>query len=328
MFDFETFLGLNYTEIGARYKYNPDRLIAELQRNNLLVVDPFCHCGQQMNSGQLSRSIDNHKGWRCPHRPCRNNHGLRKESFFEQSKLQLWQIMSLVHSWCQSAGSSRGLSYDHVMDEASIRGKATVVDWMQFCRDVAVENFLRHPCVIGGEGVIVQIDESLFARRKYNRGRVVVEQWIFGGWCDDSRTGFLVPVADRSAATLLPLIRRYIRPGSIIHSDMWQAYRGVQAMEDMDYNHRTVCHDRHFVDPQTGVHTNGVEGMWSCAKAKVKAMHGTNRSFIMEYCAEFMFKQRYRDDIAEAFWTNVVDQYPLNGQEIIEDEQINAILNR
>ena len=38
MFDFETFRGLNHTEIGARYKYNPDRLIAELQRKNLLVV--------------------------------------------------------------------------------------------------------------------------------------------------------------------------------------------------------------------------------------------------------------------------------------------------
>ena len=62
MFNFETFRELNHTEIGVQYKYNPDRLIAELQRSKLLVVNPFCHCEQQMNPGQLSRLIDNRKG--------------------------------------------------------------------------------------------------------------------------------------------------------------------------------------------------------------------------------------------------------------------------
>ena len=85
-------------------------------------------------------------------------------------------------------------------------------------------------------------------------------------------------------------------------------------MEGIDYEHRTVCHDRDSLGPQTGVYTNGVEGMWSCAKVKIKATNDTNRSLIMEYCAEFMFKQRLRGEIVEAFWTNVVDQYPIMGK--------------
>ena len=64
----------------------------------------------------------------------------------------------------------------------------------------------------------------------------------------------------------------------------------------MNYSHRTVCHERNFVDPVTGVHTNSVEGMWSRAKAKVKAMHGTSRGLILEYMAEFMYKMAFPDE--------------------------------
>ena len=34
---------------------------------------------------------------------------------------------------------------------------------------------------IGGENVEVQIDESAFGRRKYNRGHHVETKWVFGG---------------------------------------------------------------------------------------------------------------------------------------------------
>jgi len=33
---------------------------------------------------------------------------------------------------------------------------------------------------IGGNGLIVEIDETKFGRRKYNRGRLITGQWFFG----------------------------------------------------------------------------------------------------------------------------------------------------
>lgn len=34
---------------------------------------------------------------------------------------------------------------------------------------------------IGGEGIVVEIDESKFGKRKYNRGHRVDDVWILGG---------------------------------------------------------------------------------------------------------------------------------------------------
>ena len=46
---------------------------------------------------------------------------------------------------------------------------------------------------IGGEGEIVKIDESKFGKQKYNVGRVIEGQWVFGGVCRNTKGFFIVP---------------------------------------------------------------------------------------------------------------------------------------
>ena len=56
---------------------------------------------------------------------------------------------------------------------------------------------LRILVKLGGEGVEVEIDESKFGKRKYNRGRIVEGPWVFGGVDKISGDFFMVTVPKR-----------------------------------------------------------------------------------------------------------------------------------
>ena len=64
--------------------------------------------------------------------------------------------------------------------------------------------------MIGGPGVEVEIDESKFGKRKYNRGRQVEGHWVFGGVERVTGECFMVEVEiarlDPYTVGLLPLL--------------------------------------------------------------------------------------------------------------------------
>ncbi|XP_031328992.1 uncharacterized protein LOC116160016 [Photinus pyralis] len=92
-----------------------------------------------------------------------------------------------------------------VMEELQVSSR-TFVDGSSFCREVCMDYLTRRSVLLGGEGVTVEIDE-----RKYNRGRRIEGQWIFGGYERGSGNVFIVPVLDRTTDTLLKLIRPVLR---------------------------------------------------------------------------------------------------------------------
>ena len=102
---------------------------------------------------------------------------------------------------------------------------------------------------------------------KYNKGHWVEGHWVFGGTERGSMESFMVEVEKRDAATLVPIIQEYIRPGTIMYSDELRAYSQVHTL---GYEHRTVNHSRNFVDPITGAHTQGVVSMWSQTKRMIR----------------------------------------------------------
>ena len=62
----------------------------------------------------------------------------------------------------------------------------TMVDWYSFCRGVCLDYLALHSEQIGGDGKIVEIDESAFGKLKYNTGKRKNTYWIFGGIERDS----------------------------------------------------------------------------------------------------------------------------------------------
>ena len=131
-----------------------------------------------------------------------------------------------------------------------------------FCREVCEAVLIQNSCKIGGTSIEVQIDEAKFGKRKYNRGRLVTGQWVFGGSETQNRTKmFMVPVPDRTSETFINLIEKYIEKGSVIVSDCWKSYENLG---EVGYKHLTVNHSLNFKDPETGAHTNIILKMNGC----------------------------------------------------------------
>ena len=96
----------------------------------------------------------------------------------------------------------------------------------------------------GGPGIICQIDESLFChKQKYGKGRASETQtWVFG-IADTSFSParfYMEVVPNRSAETLLHIIARVCKPGTIIHSDKWAAYKSINRV--LGFDHGSVNH--------------------------------------------------------------------------------------
>ena len=75
---------------------------------------------------------------------------------------------------------------------------------------------------IGGPNEAVEIDETVIANGKYNWGRLIPPQWIFGGICRRAKKFFMVSISDRKEVTLLNVIRRHVMPGTLIQTDGWR----------------------------------------------------------------------------------------------------------
>ena len=245
----------------------------KLLRSNLM-----CSCGRGMNLVEREKAGKEGVLWRCPRKRCRREVSLRKDTFFEGSHLEIEDPSPVVHQ--------DPFKQDEVEVEIS---RKTAVDWYNFVRDVCAQYYIDHPAVIGEPNVEVEIDESKFGKRKYNRGRTVDGHWVFGN------------------------LQNFVRPGSIVYSDEWAAYNQLAATAACQ--HQTVNHSIHFVDPQTGAHTQGIEGLWSACKRKrmMREEHaGRNADLFTTYLQENMWRRRFGGPTTFCnIIKHIADQYPL-----------------
>ena len=261
-------------------------------------------CARGMNLVEREKAGKEGVLWRCPRKGCRREVSLRKDTFFEGSHLEIEKILRILHLW----STKTPLNKMRVEVEVSTK---TAVDWYNFVRDVCAQYYIDHPAVIGGPNVEVEIDESKFGKRKYNRGRTVDGHWVFGGVERITGECFLVEVQQRDAATLLPIVQNFVRPGSIVYSDEWAAYNQLAASAACQ--HQTVNHSIHFVDPQTGAHTQGIEGLWSACKRMMREEHaGRNAELFPTYLQEYMWRRRFGGPTTFCnIIKHIAEQYPL-----------------
>ncbi|KAF8792964.1 hypothetical protein HNY73_004498 [Argiope bruennichi] len=218
----------------------------------------------------LGNRIDG-KIWRCRKKGLNPHHikrSVRKGSWFDKSHLDLGTILCLTYMWLNR------MRRESIVNDLNVSPR-TVTDWMNFCRGVCEDACLAFDGKIGGVGKIVEIDESKFGKRKYNRGKRVEGKWVFGGIVRYTNDCFFEVVPERSTEVLLEIIKRRILLGSTIISDCWSSYK---CLENEGFQHLTVNHSLTFKDPETGAHTNSMEGTWSADCISLSDTH--NKAFI------------------------------------------------
>ena len=163
--------------------------------------------------------------------------------------------------------------------------------WQAIYRVVLNRSFYENQITLGGEGKRVQIDEALIRKRKYHRGRSKKQIWVFGAVEEgdaEPHPLFITRVENRSAWTLIPLICEHILPGTTVISDEWRAY---SCLEILGYQHITVNHSEHFIDPSTGACTNLIESIWSKLRRSFPVT-GIKERFIDDYICSFVENKR------------------------------------
>lgn len=264
-------------------------LVKALQKWGAIPDQKTCHlCGKNMAFQKDGRGGFK---WKCNKQggnkeKCSYGITLTTDTMFYQSRVPLLTVVLYARMWVENSSQCK---FNSIFGEKI--AQQTLVNLGKLMRAIVFHSMFSNPEPVGGPGCTVEIDESKFGKRKYHKGHHVEGQWVFGGICRESGLCFMVPVKKRDSETLMPLIKQWILPGTTIISDCWRAYNNIIRQEGYGYSHLTVNHSLHYKDPDTGAHTNRIEGTWRPAKV-MYGSSGRRKENFNGYLAKYMFLKR------------------------------------
>uniref|UniRef100_A0A0L8GCZ9 ISXO2-like transposase domain-containing protein n=1 Tax=Octopus bimaculoides TaxID=37653 RepID=A0A0L8GCZ9_OCTBM len=162
---------MNLLRLGDICK-NETSSVTFFQEKGILHQERKCNNGHFMNFSAGSQNR-----WRCRIRGCRQEQGLRTENWFANSRLSSRKVVLFIYCWTHNTTSIE-------LCDRELEMKAIcVVDWNNYLKEVCAAHILANPRVIVGPNMTVEIDESMFSKRKNCVGRllrafVVTRDWI------------------------------------------------------------------------------------------------------------------------------------------------------
>lgn len=127
---------------------------------------------------------------------------------------------------------------------------------------------------------------------------------------------FLIYVINRTQKTLLPIIKQYIKPKTTIISDCWKSY---ECLDKNGFEHLKVNHSLTFKDPETGAHTNTIEGTWFHVKRSLPK-HGTRKHLLASYFADYIWRKKYYG--FETFIKHITFLFPMDDADLDNDMRL------
>jgi hypothetical protein len=156
---------------------NNDAIVWCRQRR-LIISSSICsECGCEMKEGQ-DAGVDG-RIWKCRKTISGVRHqesiSIRHRCFISGHKIDFKNAIYLLYEWSIKTSVSQA-AYELQLSEKY------VIKFYKTMRKVCTWGIdSRVHYQIGGEGIIVEIDECQLGRRKSHRGRIPREIWVFGG---------------------------------------------------------------------------------------------------------------------------------------------------
>lgn len=243
-------------------------------------------------------------GYRCGSSSCRGRKTIRDGTVFSLARIHPIALMSVLVGWILK------YPFSVIMRETGLTGPTTRKLINAF-REILGVWLLENSTKIGGAGQVVEIDESAFGKRKYNRGRVTRIRWVVGGIHRESRKCFLKIVDRRDSDTLMRVISENVLPGTTIITDMW---RGYNSIDQNGFFHETVNHSLNFVNPNnSNIHTQTIESHWAKIKRDMRRRIGRMTVSTFEtYLVEYVWRNMHRNnqDLFHDFFQAINYFYP------------------
>jgi hypothetical protein len=146
---------MNFVDLSALV-HDKQSSVAFLQHHGIL--HSARRCGN--NHVMILSLSDRQDRWRCSHSTCRLDIPIRQGTWLQGSRLPYRQIILFLYYWSQELTSISFCQLELGMSETA------TVQWSNYLREVCANKLLLNPVVIGGPNTTVEIDESLFTRRK------------------------------------------------------------------------------------------------------------------------------------------------------------------
>ena len=266
--------------------------------NNLIDNKKVCSNNHEEKDMVLNKSIKMRQKliWRC--NICNKTCSVLKGSIFYNSKLPISKVLFIVYMWAYEF-SIKKASHESLVSEHTI---SSIYRQIQdsILTSISTENCSQ----IGGPECNVEIDETLLTKRKYNQGRIIPENWVFGGICRETNEFFIESVPDRKGETLIDCIYKNIRIGTNIVSDQWSGYNNLDREPfPQPFTHESVNHKENFVNPETGANTQKMERFWRDFKTKKGISQGIQRKDIEAYIAEYKWRRSIKLSKKDIFFS-------------------------
>ncbi|MFY9644189.1 MAG: IS1595 family transposase [Terriglobales bacterium] len=202
-------------------------------------------------------------------------------TIFEHSStsLRLWYYAMYL-----MASTRCGISAKQIQRETGVTYKTA---WRMFRQ---IRTLLSEDVQLEGEAV--EMDETGVGPTTKRMGRSPKPKTTVFGMVERKGRVKAVVASDRKKDTLMPIIKEYVFPESVIFTDEFPSYDGLNVR---GYDHRRINHSA-GVYVMGDVHTNTIEGFWSLVKRGIGGVyHQVSQKYLQSYLDEYSFRYNRRD---------------------------------